>query len=199
MTVEITTPDKEEMYQIIDDHCNSMKRDFQSAKRTFIRLCRLISEKGYPPDEVWQRIKENLKDEVPKSTLYLWGDEELPGGAKKLTKPKKIPTLESPKQETKPELPNNDWLYNRIDVLQRENATLKARQIPTAEEQPEPKEIQGVHNIAPEEYKLEELDQYGKDLLINIIKYLHNEVQTFRKTNTTPTPSSGKQDWLLGK
>ena len=39
-------------------------------------------------------------------------------------------------------------------------------------EQPGPKEVQGPHNIAPEEYELEHLQEYDKDLLIDIIKYL---------------------------
>jgi len=41
-------------------------------------------------------------------------------------------------------------------------------------EQPGPKEVQGRHNIAPEEYKIEELEQYDKPSLIDIIKLLDN-------------------------
>lgn len=41
-------------------------------------------------------------------------------------------------------------------------------------EQSQSKEVQGIHNIAPEEYKLEELEQYDKPLLIEIVKLLDN-------------------------
>ncbi|MGC1132843.1 MAG: hypothetical protein WA941_08470 [Nitrososphaeraceae archaeon] len=41
-------------------------------------------------------------------------------------------------------------------------------------EQPGPKEVQGRHNIAPEEYKIEELEQYDKPSLIEIVKLLDN-------------------------
>ena len=119
MTVELTTADKEEMYQTIDEHCYSIKNDLESAKQKFIKLCELVSEKGYPPNEVWKRVKENLKDFIPERTLYRWADTELPEGSKLVTRPKKIANWQSPKQETKPELPRNDWLYNRIDVLKR--------------------------------------------------------------------------------
>jgi hypothetical protein len=51
-------------------------------------------------------------------------------------------------------------------------------------EQPRPTEVQGYHNIAPREYRVEELDQYDKGTLIEVVKYLHKELT---KTATTGT------------
>lgn len=214
MTIETiatnTTDNTEEMNQLVDEHCIEIKDNMKSAQKKFIRLCEMILEKGYSPGEAWIRIKENLKECIPERTLYRWADTALPEESKLVTKPKKIANWQSPKQETKPELPNNDWLYNRIDVLKRENAHLKTQlqlptndsdvqQIPIAVEQPGPKEIQGRHNIAPEDYEINKLDQYDRDLLVNIIRYLHNKIQALKKDNTTATPSTDRKDWLLGK
>lgn len=44
-------------------------------------------------------------------------------------------------------------------------------------EQPGPKEVQGIHNIAPEKFKIDELEEYDHDLLVGIVRYLHNKVQ----------------------
>jgi len=39
----------------------------------------------YPPKEAWDCIKEELKDYIPKLTLYRWSDEIIPE-AKALTR-----------------------------------------------------------------------------------------------------------------
>lgn len=39
-------------------------------------------------------------------------------------------------------------------------------------EQPGPNEVQGRHNIAPEEYEIEHLQEYNNELLVDIVKYL---------------------------
>lgn len=110
MSVEIDIPieDKEQMYSVIDDHCNSIRQNFESAKHTFIRLCEISVKEGYPPNEVWQRVKENLQDLIPQRTLYYWGDQFLPEGAKKSTRPKKIAMLQSPPDRTVEGILNED-------------------------------------------------------------------------------------------
>lgn len=46
-------------------------------------------------------------------------------------------------------------------------------------QQPGPKVVQGRFNVTPEEYKLEELEEYGKDLLIRIVRFLHDDNAAF--------------------
>ena len=80
------------MQKVIREHCTDIKADFQKGIDKFKNLCQIIKEAGYPPKDAWDCIKEELKDYIPKSTLYRWSDEIIPE-AKALTRPKKIPNL----------------------------------------------------------------------------------------------------------
>lgn len=73
---------KQEMYKLVDFHCKFIKKDMDSAKSQFIKLCKSCTEAGYSANEVWQRIKENLKNYIPERTLYYWADKVLPVEAK---------------------------------------------------------------------------------------------------------------------
>lgn len=84
--------ERQEMQKVIREHCTDIKADFQKGIDKFKNLCQIIKEASYPPKEAWDCIKEELKDYIPKSTLYRWSDEIIPE-AKALTRPKKIPNL----------------------------------------------------------------------------------------------------------
>jgi hypothetical protein len=51
------------------------------------------------PQETWDYAFDRLRETVNERTLYRWADKVLPDGAKRLTKPKKIDTCQSPKQD----------------------------------------------------------------------------------------------------
>jgi hypothetical protein len=59
-------------------------------------------------------------------------------------------------------------------IIQQPNKTLR--------EQPKHTEVQGYHTIAPREYRVEELDQYDKLTLIEVVKYLHKELTKIATT-----------------
>jgi hypothetical protein len=195
------------MYRVIDDHCYSIKQNYESAKQTFIKLCKVVQREGFPPNEVWQRVKENLKDIIPQRTLYYWADEQLPIGAKKTTRPKKIATLQSLSDRTvegilnedKTEhdfntegmgvaiLDNNEYLTElekQNAVLKRENSELKK--------------------------KLEKYERLpNNDALYNQIATLKKEnaqlrqqlgdKETTKSTTDNNTTNSPAKEWLLSK
>lgn len=97
MTTEIVT----KTYERLDFYIDQIASDIDNAYGKFVECCRIaVEEEHLTPKEAWEYVYTKLKDHVAKSTLYLWGDKVLPEGSKKATKPKKIPSLESPKAET---------------------------------------------------------------------------------------------------
>ena len=86
MAIELDADnERQEMQKVIREHCTDIKADFQKGIDKFKNLCQIIKEAGYPPKEAWDCIKEELKDYIPKLTLYRWSDEITPE-AKALTR-----------------------------------------------------------------------------------------------------------------
>jgi hypothetical protein len=88
-----------------------------------------------------------------------------------------------------PVIPNNDSLINKIDILKKDKAIL-VRRIVELEQKLQhhslnPIELRDVHNIAPVDYDLEHLHDYDRNLLIDIIKYLHTKL--FNNKNNQQT------------
>lgn len=88
--------EKKEIYVTLDQCIEKIIKHSNSMREAFKDYCKNAKEGGLTSNEAWTYIYAKLKDRVPKSTLYEWGNAELPGGTKK-TKPvsKKIPDPES--------------------------------------------------------------------------------------------------------
>lgn len=193
---DITTPTDKTItnYQRLDFYIDQIATHMDSAYDIFVECCRIAIEEEYlTPQEAWQYVYTKLKDHVAERTLYMWADKALPEGAKKTTKPKgstkKIATLQSPKQEAGADSTqvNNVNLNTTYTVQEAEVASEQPTQNVTPiiaklsvqpsvqAEQPGPGEVQGVHNIAPEDYELERLEEYDIETLRNIIRYIRIE------------------------
>jgi hypothetical protein len=88
--------EKKEIYIKLDQCIEKIFKHANSMHDAFKEYCKAAKEGGLTSNEAWQYIYAKLKNLIPKSTLYEWGNTELPGGTKK-TKPigKKIPDPES--------------------------------------------------------------------------------------------------------
>jgi hypothetical protein len=73
---------KKEMQQVIREQCLLIREDFSKGVDRFKALCQTIKDAGYPPNDAWNIIKDELGEYVPKSTLYRWSDKILPPEAK---------------------------------------------------------------------------------------------------------------------
>jgi len=60
--------------------------------------------------------------------------------------------------------------------------------------QPGPKEVKGRYNIAPEEHEMDHLEEYDKDLLIRIIKYLRVELEPSKEVAYQSVLADAKKD-----
>ncbi|MGH9983475.1 MAG: hypothetical protein ACRD8W_05900 [Nitrososphaeraceae archaeon] len=96
---------KKEIYVKLDLCIEEIIKHSNSMHDAFKEYCKTAKEGGLTPNETWRYIYTKLKNRIPKSTLYEWGNAELPGGTKK-TKPisKKIPDPESFGSRRLPEL-----------------------------------------------------------------------------------------------
>jgi hypothetical protein len=106
---------KKEIYVKLDQCIEKIIKHSNSMREAFKDYCKNAKEGGLTSNEAWTYIYTKLKDRVPKSTLYEWGNAELPGGTKK-TKPisKKIPDPESFGSTKLPDLKDRTLSTNEL-------------------------------------------------------------------------------------
>jgi hypothetical protein len=229
MTFELAQPTKRELSVQLADLFIQINTTFGHAKELILKAYNLAKHEGYSPVEAKHLIIDNITV-FSKRTKYSYLPDECKDlthdrRIKKKEKNTDFDTHnmdvidaelqqihtkgEQPelrrKENNEPVIPNNDALINTIDILKKNNAILirKIKELEQKKQHPlNPNEIRGVHNIAPEHYELEHLHEYERNLLIDIIKYLHSELYTNKGNQQSQREQpelQPKDEWLLKK
>lgn len=192
---EITPADKKTNYERLDFYIDQIATHMNNAYDIFVEYCRIATEEEHLTlNEAWQYVYTKLEDHIGERTLYGWADKALPTGAKKVTKPKgqnkskKIDMCQSPEEKNNvnlsttyaiqdAELASEQSTQKENDkaILEQEAAVIGeivGAKVRVITEKAGPGEVKGTWNIAPEDYELQFLEEYDKDLLIRIVRHL---------------------------
>lgn len=134
-------------YKRLDKHLEKIRIHAAGMRQAFIDYCNDAHEMGFTGRETWDYMYSKLKDIIPKSTLYDWGNKYLPSGTMKVTKP-----IGNIKKDSNPE------------SLESE------RSLPQKQLQ-EQKGSLGRINQAPDEYEIEHLLEYDIEYLREIVRW----------------------------
>jgi hypothetical protein len=207
MTFELAQPTRRELSVQLADLFIQINTTFGHAKELILKAYNLAKHEGYSPVEAKHLIMDNIAV-FSKRTKYSYLPDEckdlthdrhikkkekntdfdtcnkdvIDAELQQIHTKSEQPELRS-KEGNKPAIPNNDALINTIDIL-KDRAKLVRRIAELEQKEQHPLkliELRDVHNIAPEDYDLEHLHEYDRNLLIDIIKYLHTKL--FNKSN----------------
>jgi len=221
MTFELarpTTTTRRELSVKLADLFVQINTTFGHAKELILEAYNLAKQEGYSPAEAKHLIMDNITV-FSKRTKYSY----LPDECKDFTHDRRIKKKEKntdfdthgvidaelqqihtegeqpelwSKEDNEPVIPNNDVLINTIDILKKDRAILERRikELEQKEQHPlKPIEIRGAHNMAPEDYELEHLHEYDRNLLIDIIKYLHTKLFNNNSSQQSIPPDQTQQ------
>ena len=223
MTFELarpTTTTKRELSVQLADLFVQINTAFGHAKELILKAYNLAKQEGYSPAEAKHLIMDNITV-FSKRTKYSYLPDECKDLThnRRIKKKEKNTDFnthnmgvidaklqqihtegEQPglrtKEDNEPVIPNNDVLINTIDILKKDRAILERRikELEQKEQHPlRPFEIRGPNNIAPEDYELEHLHEYDKNLLIDIIKYLHTKLFSNNSNQQSKPPDQTQQ------
>ena len=136
----------------LDAIIEKMIEDYHSMREHFKEYCKAAIDEGFTANEAWQYISKRLVNIVPKSTLYRWAEKELPLEAKKSTKPR----------------------GKKIPIWE---SSENERSSPQKQLEQAPGRI----NQVIDEYEIDKVDDYDLEHSHQIIKRMHQIIQTQQK------------------
>ena len=223
MTFELarpTTTTKRELSVQLADLFVQINTTFGHAKELILKAYNLAKEEGYSPAEAKDLIMNNITA-FSKRTKYSYLPDECKDFThdRRIKKKEKNTDFDTHNmgvidaelrqihtegeqpglrtdEDNEPLIPNNGVLINTIDILKKDRAILERRIKELEQKEQHPLrlfEIRGPHNIAPEDYELEHLHEYDKNLLIDIINYLHTKLFSNNSNQQSIPPDQTQQ------
>ena len=158
-------PKPEQQYKERNRRLNALLDELhrldRKAKSVFTEYCRAAKEEfGMSGRETWKYMYSRLKDKIAKSTLYEWGNKFLPEGTMMVTKPK-----------------------NSTTKIPEPESSTSQRSLPQKQLEEKQQGVPGRINQAPDDYDINQLEDYDAEYLRKIVRWNHEGRETLIKAS----------------